>query len=147
VRAAAWCGRDGTIRVVREDVGRHNALDKSIGGLLHEGSDRAEGFVLSSSCCSFEMVTKAAAFGAGTLVSVSAPTSKRVEEIDDLVATRQRFDFTLLMLRLADRSPHSKSQALIGARDRYRRQSVSFGSPQRERRGRRCWWRQNAPPK
>lgn len=75
VHAAVWCGLDGAIRAVREDVGRHNALDKVIGAMLRGGADPDDGFLLITSRCSFEMVAKAAAFGAGTLVSVSAPTS------------------------------------------------------------------------
>jgi FdhD protein len=79
VHAAAWCDGDGNILATREDVGRHNALDKLIGARLRAGHDAGSGFVLVTSRASFEMVEKAAIFGAGTLVSISAPTSLAIE--------------------------------------------------------------------
>jgi FdhD protein len=75
VHGAAWVSRGGEILLVREDVGRHNALDKLIGALLSKGNDLTDGFVLMTSRCSFELVQKTVTAGIGALVTVSAPTA------------------------------------------------------------------------
>jgi formate dehydrogenase accessory protein FdhD len=106
---AAWCLPDGSIHAVREDVGRHNALDKLIGTLVRGRIDRTSGFALITSRASVEMVQKAASVGIAILAAVSAPTSLALE-------LAERCGLTLIgFARGADFSVYSHRGRLAGS--------------------------------
>jgi len=103
--AAALADNAGNILAIREDIGRHNALDKLVGHITRAGLPRNEGFILLTSRCSHELVQKAVMLGVPMVVAISAPTTLAVDYA-------KRTGLTLIALARSDsmlcfNDPHS----------------------------------------
>jgi FdhD protein len=79
VHAAGWARAEGDLLYVREDLGRHNAMDKLIGALSRRGVSPTDGFAVVTSRASYEMVLKIATFGGSLLAAISAPTGLAID--------------------------------------------------------------------
>ena len=113
LHAAGIFGIDGTQRVVREDVGRHNAVDKAIGHSLLEGIDLSETLLCVSGRVAYEIVQKAARAGISTIIAVGAPSSLAVDVAERVGITIVGFvrDDRMVVYTHPDRVTHATTTA------------------------------------